>query len=514
MPDILFDLIDDDGVTVETVAADLEVTLLTLAGPTGPTGLPGADSTVPGPQGEIGPAGADSTVPGPQGIQGPAGADSTVPGPPGEPGPPGADGADGAPGATTIAGIDGLQTALDGKEIIANKGAALGYAPLDSSQFVPSIYLPSYVDDVVEFANVAAFPGTGTTGKIYVALDSNKTWRWSGSAYVEISSSPGSTDAVTEGSTNLYHTAARVDARIAAAAGTTVQPLDADLTALAAMTAPATKLAGIATGATANATDAQLRDRATHTGTQPVSSLDTTGTPSGTNYLRGDGAWATPAGGGGDMVLASAQTVTGAKTFNAGTFLDKGNHVFDVKAFGAVGDGSTDDTTALQNTIDAALAVAGGIVYLPAGTYLIDTTLGISDTITVKGAGRDSVIKLATNTNDYAITMTTSTGILGAYFGDFRIDGNAVNQSTAGGGIYAQGAIDCVFERIHSINCRSYHLYLDSIGGQRRIRTPQPDRVVFIHQRHAVHGHRIRHPDPRLGRECGAGIGLPVPGRH
>lgn len=98
----------------------------------------------------------------------------------------------------------------------ANKGVANGYASLDSGGKVPSAQLPSFVDDVLEYANLAAFPGTGETAKIYVALDTNKTYRWSGSAYVEISPSPGSTDSVTEGSTNLYFTNARARAAISA----------------------------------------------------------------------------------------------------------------------------------------------------------------------------------------------------------------------------------------------------------------------------------------------------------
>lgn len=49
---------------------------------------------------------------------------------------------------------------------------------------VPAGQLPSYVDDVLEYANLAAFPGTGETGKIYVAIDTGSTYRWSGSAYV------------------------------------------------------------------------------------------------------------------------------------------------------------------------------------------------------------------------------------------------------------------------------------------------------------------------------------------
>jgi hypothetical protein len=88
----------------------------------------------------------------------------------------------------TLSSQTDLQTALNAKESTANKGAVNGYASLDGSGLVPSSQLPSYVDDVVEYANLAALPVTGVTGKIYVTLDTNKTYRWSGSAYVEISS--------------------------------------------------------------------------------------------------------------------------------------------------------------------------------------------------------------------------------------------------------------------------------------------------------------------------------------
>ena len=88
-------------------------------------------------------------------------------------------------------------------------GAANGVAALGSDGRVPSAQLPSYVDDVQEAANFTALPGTGDPAKIYVVQDSNKIYRWSGSSYIEISPSPGSTDSVTEGSTNLYFTSAR-----------------------------------------------------------------------------------------------------------------------------------------------------------------------------------------------------------------------------------------------------------------------------------------------------------------
>lgn len=79
-------------------------------------------------------------------------------------------------------GANKVQTAAD-------KGVANGIVPLNGSSLIDASFLPSYVDDVLEFANLAAFPGTGATGLIYVALDTNLIYRWTGSVYVEISPS-------------------------------------------------------------------------------------------------------------------------------------------------------------------------------------------------------------------------------------------------------------------------------------------------------------------------------------
>ena len=105
---------------------------------------------------------------------------------------------------------------LDAKVDADLLGAANGVATLDAEGKVPASQLPSYVDDVLEFADQASFPAEGEQSKIYVALDSGKVYRWSGSAYVEISASPGSTDAVPEGSSNLYFTDERAQAALAA----------------------------------------------------------------------------------------------------------------------------------------------------------------------------------------------------------------------------------------------------------------------------------------------------------
>lgn len=82
-----------------------------------------------------------------------------------------------------------VKAELDKKMNSVLKGAVNGVAELDGSGKVPSSQLPSYVDDVLEFDNQGAFPGTGESGKIYVTKDTNKTYRWSGSGYTEISAS-------------------------------------------------------------------------------------------------------------------------------------------------------------------------------------------------------------------------------------------------------------------------------------------------------------------------------------
>lgn len=74
-------------------------------------------------------------------------------------------------------------------ENTANKGKANGYASLGGDGKVPADQLPSYVDDVSEFASKSNFPSTGEKGKIYVDLSTENIYRWSGSAYVEISPS-------------------------------------------------------------------------------------------------------------------------------------------------------------------------------------------------------------------------------------------------------------------------------------------------------------------------------------
>lgn len=82
-----------------------------------------------------------------------------------------------------ISDIIGLQDKLDEIDDTLDVKADL----VDGK--VPASQLPSYVDDVLEFPTLGDFPTTGESGIIYLALDTNLTYRWAGTTYAEISPS-------------------------------------------------------------------------------------------------------------------------------------------------------------------------------------------------------------------------------------------------------------------------------------------------------------------------------------
>lgn len=95
-------------------------------------------------------------------------------------------------GGTTLTlqdAIDSIGAVLDDYVAKDQIGAFNGVAGLDAAGKVPSSQLPSYVDDVLEYDSRSTFPGTGVSGIIYVAKDTNLTYRWTGGTYVEISQS-------------------------------------------------------------------------------------------------------------------------------------------------------------------------------------------------------------------------------------------------------------------------------------------------------------------------------------
>lgn len=95
---------------------------------------------------------------------------------------------------TKLEGLDDQDTidaAIADKIPLSQKGTANGVATLDESGKVPSVQLPGFVDDVLEYDNFEAFPETGESGKIYVTKDTNLEYRWSGTQYTQISKSIG-----------------------------------------------------------------------------------------------------------------------------------------------------------------------------------------------------------------------------------------------------------------------------------------------------------------------------------
>ena len=130
---------------------------------------------------------------------------------------------------------------------------------------------------------------------------------------------------------------------------------------------------------------------------------------------------------------------------------DKGGQVFNVKAYGAVGDGVTDDIAALNSALTAADAADGAIIYFPPGTYILASTWDFSarENITVTGTQATLKAKDASNM-DWMILVSASKHII---FDGLRLDGNFINQTTgAGRGISVSNSLDIQVLDSHVFN--------------------------------------------------------------
>ena len=123
------------------------------------------------------------------------------------------------------------QALLDTYQLRSEKGNANGYASLDGSGKVPSAQLPSYVDDVIEVANYAALPVTGETGKIYITLDTNKVYRWTGSVYVEIAANNAIWGSITGTLSNQTDLQNALDAKVPTSRTLSINGTSYDLSA-------------------------------------------------------------------------------------------------------------------------------------------------------------------------------------------------------------------------------------------------------------------------------------------
>jgi hypothetical protein len=110
---------------------------------------------------------------------------------------------------------------------------------------------------------------------------------------------------------------------------------------------------------------------------------------------------------------------------------------YDVKSYGAIGDGVTNDTVAIQAAL-AAVPASGGEVVFPPGTYLASGLI-LKNNVTLRGAGRATILKLPDGStadliqtlNFGTLTGTTSpTGVIGFTICDLDIDGNRLGGAT------------------------------------------------------------------------------------
>ena len=142
---------------------------------------------------------------------------------------------------------------------------------------------------------------------------------------------------------------------------------------------------------------------------------------------------------------------------------------FNIKQYGAVGDGSNDDTSAINNAIAA--AAGGGYVYFPPGIYNTTGSIIINnDNIVLKGAGWSSVIKPASGAQFDAIStpIPGSAGLAGFvrnYIGvcDLKVDCSSMTGSTAGqgNGIHWYGVRYGSIKNVLVLSCPNWAILLD-----------------------------------------------------
>lgn len=135
------------------------------------------------------------------------------------------------------------------------------------------------------------------------------------------------------------------------------------------------------------------------------------------------------------LALESKVGIDASTTATSLDFLVK-SPVFNVKFYGAAGDGATDDTTAVQAAITAANSAGGGTVFFPKGTYLV-TKLTTYTAVNLVGVNpHASIIKLKNSsatallTTNGFVTTDTSGGVHSFLIADLAFDGNKANQAS------------------------------------------------------------------------------------
>lgn len=313
------------------------------------------------------------------------------------------------------------------EDVVNTIGAANGIAPLDATGKVASSFLPSYVDDVLEFANLGSFPGTGETGKIYVALDTNKCYRWTGSVYVEVSTSDvnsvnGSTGNVTVNAINEL--TGDVTAGPASQSQSKVATIAANVVSNA-------KLAQVATATFKGRTTAGTGNSEDLTVSQAKTLLNLTGTNSGdqtitlTGDITGSGTSSFAATIAANAVSNSkmaqmAQTTIKGRAAAAGTgdptdlsasqvktILDLTGTNSGDQTITLTGDVTGSGTGSFSATIANDAVTNAKLANMATATFKGRTTAGTGDPEDLSVAQAQALLSISgTNTGDQTITLT------------------------------------------------------------------------------------------------------------
>ncbi len=156
------------------------------------------------------------------------------------------------------------------------------------------------------------------------------------------------------------------------------------------------------------------------------------------------------------QVFATTLNISGLITGTVnGLLSDHGGQVFNVKAYGALGDGSTDDTTAIRAAITAA-TTPGGVVYFPSGTYSTTGALSLPSHVILQGVGNGSVIQpsltYAGGANHGIVEIIGSSGLItGAGVRDLILDTRGQQRSAANAisfQIILSNAERCAFDNV------------------------------------------------------------------
>lgn len=170
-------------------------------------------------------------------------------------------------------------------------------------------------------------------------------------------------------------------------------------------------------------------------------------------------------GANGQVLTADSTQAGGVKWAAAGSTdsnaVHKGDLVYNVKDYGAVGDGTTDDTTALTNAINA--CPVGGTVYIPPGSYVVSTALPMPNGVTVQGAGRGTTLLPQGTVSCFQRIATSGSPVTDFHMIDLCIDGSGHSGAYTSSmkGVFAQYMSQCSFRNLRIQNIGASGLGID-----------------------------------------------------